>query len=140
MTIFEKITIETLITAPIEKVWDFWNEPKHITQWNAASEDWHTPQASNDLRPGGRLSSRMEAKDGSFGFDFEGTYTDVVPLSVISYTLEDGRTVTITFSSKGNQTLIKESFDAEGTNSIERQQAGWQAILDNFKKYVENNN
>lgn len=140
MAIFEKITIETLITAPIEKVWDFWNEPKHITQWNAASEDWHTPQASNDLRPGGRLSSRMEAKDGSFGFDFEGTYTDVVPLSVISYTLEDGRTVTITFSSKGNQTLIKESFDAEGTNSIERQQAGWQAILDNFKKYVENNN
>lgn len=140
MATFEKITIETLINARIEKVWDFWNEPKHITQWNAASEDWHTPQASNDLRPGGRLSSRMEAKDGSFGFDFEGTYTDVVPLSVISYTLEDGRTVTITFSSKGNQTLIKESFDAEGTNSIERQQAGWQAILDNFKKYVENNN
>lgn len=140
MATFEKITIETLIIAPIEKVWDFWNEPKHITQWNAASEDWHTPRASNDLRPGGKLSSRMEAKDGSFGFDFEGTYTEVVPHSVISYTLEDGRTVTITFSSKGDQTLVVESFDAEGTNSIEMQKAGWQAILDNFKKYVENNN
>ncbi len=140
MATFEKITIETLITTPIEKVWDFWNEPKHITQWNAASEDWHTPRASNDLRAGGKLSSRMEAKDGSFGFDFEGTYTEVVPHSIISYTLEDDRTVTITFSSKDDQTLVVESFDAEGTNFIEMQKAGWQAILDNFKKYVENNN
>ncbi len=138
MTAFEKITIEALINAPVEKVWELWNSPEHITQWNAASEDWHTPRASNDLQPGGQLSSRMEAKDGSFGFDFIGTYTEVVPQSLLTYVLEEQRSVTVTFSSKGDQTLVVETFDAEKTNSVDMQRAGWQAILDNFKKYAEN--
>lgn len=138
MAAFEKITIEALINAPVEKVWELWNSPEHITQWNAASEDWHTPRASNDLQPGGQLSSRMEAKDGSFGFDFIGTYTEVVPQSLLTYVLEDQRSVTVTFSSKGDQTLVVETFDAEKTNSVDMQRAGWQAILDNFKKYAEN--
>ncbi len=138
MAAFEKITIEALINAPVEKVWELWNSPEHITQWNAASEDWHTPRASNDLQPGGQLSSRMEAKDGSFGFDFIGTYTEVVPQSLLTYVLEDQRSVTVTFSSKGDQTLVVETFDAEKTNPVDMQRAGWQAILDNFKKYAEN--
>lgn len=138
MAAFEKITIEALINAPVEKVWELWNSLEHITQWNAASEDWHTPRASNDLQPGGQLSSRMEAKDGSFGFDFIGTYTEVVPQSLLTYVLEDQRSVTVTFSSKGDQTLVVETFDAEKTNPVDMQRAGWQAILDNFKKYAEN--
>ena len=132
------ITVEAAIVAPIEKVWKYWTEPQHITQWNNASEDWHTPHAENDLKEGGRFTSRMEAKDGSFGFDFGGTYTLVETNKQIEYTLDDGRKVSINFTSQGNETTVVETFEAENMNSIELQKGGWQAILDNFKKYVEN--
>lgn len=131
------ITVETSINAPVEKVWKFWTEPKHITQWNNASEDWHTPHAENDLRPGGKFLSRMEAKDGSFGFDFEGSYEEVVHHKHIAYVLGDGRKVRIDFEAQGASTKLREIFAAESTHSLEMQQAGWQAILDNFKKYTE---
>ena len=134
---FEKITIQATVHAPVEKVWESWTEPKHITQWNNASDDWHTPVAENDLTVGGKFLTRMEAKDGSFGFDFGGIYDEVKLHEVISYTLGDGRKVTITFKGQGNETQVIETFDAETTNPIEMQQAGWQAILDNFKTYVE---
>ncbi|MGV3589684.1 MAG: SRPBCC family protein [Adhaeribacter sp.] len=131
------ITVETTINAPVEKVWRCWTEPQHITKWNQASEDWHTTRAENDLRVGGQFLSRMEAKDGSFGFDFTGTYTAVQEHQLINYTMEDGRKVQILFNSQGAQTTVTETFDAEQTHSLEMQQTGWQAILDNFKKYVE---
>lgn len=131
------ITVEATINAPVEKVWKFWTEPKHITQWNTASDDWHTPHAENDLRPRGKFLSRMEAKDGSFGFDFEGTYLDVILHKHISYVLDDGRKVRIDFEDRGTFTKLSETFAAESTHSLEMQQTGWQAILDNFKKYTE---
>ena len=137
---FTKVTIETSVKVPIEKVWNFWTSPKHITQWNNASPDWHTPRAENDLRTGGKFLSRMEAKDGSFGFDFEGVYDEVQTHKLIAYTMSDGRTVKITFTANGNETQVVETFDAEGENPIELQSAGWQAILDNFKKYAEATN
>ncbi len=137
MSNFTKITIETTVKAQVEKVWTVWTSPEHITQWNNASPDWHTPRAENDLRKGGKFLSRMEAKDGSFGFDFEGVYDEVVTHKRISYSLEDGRQTEITFAAIGNATQVVETFDAEGTNPIEMQQAGWQAILDNFKRYAE---
>jgi uncharacterized protein YndB with AHSA1/START domain len=133
------ITVESIVKAPIEKVWKFWVGPAHIKNWNAASADWHTPHAENDLRVGGKFSSRMEAKDGSFGFDFGGVYDEVETYKTIAYTLSDGRKVKIVFSSMGNETKVKETFEAENTNSIELQRGGWQAILDNFKKYTETN-
>ena len=133
------LTVQTTVKAPVTKAWEYWNEPKHITQWAFASPDWHTPRAENDLRTGGKFSSRMEAKDGSFGFDFGGVYDEVKEHELIRYTLGDGRTVNIRFTGNGNETKIVESFEAEGTNSLEMQQAGWQAIMDNFKKYVESN-
>jgi uncharacterized protein YndB with AHSA1/START domain len=133
-----KITVETTVQAPVNKVWEFWTEPTHITKWNNASDDWHTPIAENDLQVGGKFLTRMEAKDGSFGFDFGGVYDDVRLHEAISYTLGDGRQVKITFVSQGNDTKVIEAFDAENTNPIEMQKAGWQAILDNFKKYAEN--
>jgi uncharacterized protein YndB with AHSA1/START domain len=132
-----KITVKTTVHAPVEKVWEYWTEPEHITKWNNASDDWHTPIAENDLTVGGKFHTRMEAKDGSFGFDFGGIYDEVKLNEIISYTLGDGRNVTITFKGQGDETEVIETFDAETTNSIEMQQAGWQAILDNFKKYVE---
>jgi uncharacterized protein YndB with AHSA1/START domain len=132
-----KITISTTVNAPIEKVWSCWTEPEHITKWNNASEDWHTLNAENDLRVGGKFLSRMEAKDGSFGFDFEGVYDDVKLYEVISYNLGDERKVFITFKAQAKVTEIVETFDAESENSIELQRDGWQAILDNFKKYTE---
>jgi uncharacterized protein YndB with AHSA1/START domain len=131
------VTIETVISAPIEKVWEYWTEPEHITKWNAASEDWHTPRAENDLRIGGSFISRMEAKDGSFGFDFGGIYEDVKLYRLISYSMGDGRKVSISFETLENGTKVVESFETEDQNSIDMQQKGWQAILDNFKKYVE---
>lgn len=131
------ITIETTVQAPVEKVWDTWTQPEHITQWNAASEDWHTPSATNDLRTGGSFTSRMEAKDGSVGFDFGGTYDEVVPHKVIRYTMEDGRQVSVRFDTQGDTTKIVETFDAESQNSVEMQRSGWQSILDNFKRYAE---
>lgn len=132
-----EITVETTIQAPVEKVWKLWTEPNHITQWNNASDEWHTPRAENDLRVDGRFTSRMEAKDGSMGFDFAGTYTHVQEHERIEYTLEDGRKVQIAFVSKGNETHVTETFEAEHTHPVEMQRAGWQAILDNFKNYVE---
>lgn len=131
------ITVETIVNAPAEKVWELWNNPDHITKWNSASPDWHTPWAKNDLRAGGTLTARMEAKDGSFGFDFAGVYDVVTANEYIEYTLGDGRKVKIVFTSEGNTTKITESFDAESENPVEMQQMGWQAILDNFKKYAE---
>ncbi|ASZ12654.1 SRPBCC family protein [Chitinophaga pendula] len=133
------ITISATITAPVEKVWQFWSEPAHIQQWNNASEDWHTPHATNDLRAGGSFTTRMEAKDGSFGFDFGGIYDEVKEYELIAYTMGDGRKVKITFAGSPTGTDIVETFDPEGTHPIEMQQQGWQAILDNFKKYTERN-
>ncbi|WP_379152647.1 SRPBCC family protein [Paenibacillus sp. sgz5001063] len=131
------VTVDTVVNAPIEKVWTYWTEPKHITQWNNASEDWHTPYAENDLKAGGKFLSRMEAKDGSFGFDFTGVYDQVNLNESISYTIADGRKVVINFSHQDHNTKIITVFDAEDSNPAEMQRAGWQAILDNFKKYVE---
>ena len=133
------ITVEAIVNAPIEKVWAYWSEPKHITQWCQASDDWHAPKAENDLRDGGKFSTTMAAKDGSFSFDFGGVYDKVITNKLIEYTLGDGRKVKIVFASKGHETQITESFDAETTHSLEQQQSGWQAILNNFKKYTENN-
>ena len=132
-----KITIEATVNAPIEKVWACWTLPKHITHWNYASEDWHCPNATNDLRVGGKFNSRMEAKDGSFGFDFEGIYDEVETHKLIAYALEDGRTVRTEFSGAGTKTTVKTVFDAENENPIDMQRNGWQAILNNFKHHTE---
>ena len=131
------ITVETIVHSSIEKVWNYWTEPQHITKWSFASDDWHAPHAENDLRVGGSFLTRMEAKDGSFGFDFGGVYDEVKIYELISYTIGDGRKVTITFISQGNDTKVIETFEAETTNPPEMQKAGFQAILDNFKKYTE---
>ena len=131
------ITIETTINAPVEKVWESWTKPEHITQWNNASDDWHTPHAENDLRVGGSFSSRMEARDGSMGFDFGGVYDVVEEHTIIAYTLGDGRKVSVAFTPTGNTTLVTESFETEDAHSQEMQKSGWQAILDNFKRYTE---
>jgi uncharacterized protein YndB with AHSA1/START domain len=131
------LSIQGTISAPVEKVWKFWTTPEHIMKWNTASEDWHTTFAENDLRVGGKFLSRMEAKDGSFGFDFGGIYDEVKTNELIRYTIGDGRKVIVLFSATGNTTEIESSFEAEGINSLELQKNGWQAILDNFKKYAE---
>ncbi|MBC7875127.1 MAG: SRPBCC family protein [Ferruginibacter sp.] len=131
------ITVKATINAPVEKVWEYWTKPDHITNWCNASEDWHAPRAENDLREGGSFVTRMESKDGSMGFDFGGIYDTVRANEYIEYTMGDGRKVKISFSAQGNQTDVSESFDPEQTNSREMQQGGWQAILDNFKKYTE---
>ena len=133
------ITVESTINAPIEKVWEYWTKPEHIIQWCSASDDWHTPRAENDLKVGGSFFSRMEAKDGSVGFDFGGIYDAVTNNEYIEYTIGDGRKVKITFKEEGAKTKVVESFEAESTNPIEMQKGGWQAILDNFKKYTEEN-
>lgn len=132
-----KITVEAVINAPVEKVWDLWTEPRHIVHWNFASIDWHTTYADNDLRVGGKFLSRMESKDGKTGFDFSGEYNSIELYKHIEYIMGDGRRVRITFDLKGAGTRVTEIFEAEGTNSIERQHEGWQAILDNFKLYAE---
>ncbi|SDG61326.1 SRPBCC family protein [Chitinophaga filiformis] len=133
------ITVETTIQAPVAKVWEYWNQPEHIKQWAFASDDWHVPASENDLRTGGKFSTTMAAKDGSFSFDFGGVYTQVKEHKLIEYTLGDERKVSILFSSIGDATKIVETFEAEDTHSVEMQQSGWQAILDNFKKYTEAN-
>ncbi|HYF67286.1 MAG TPA: SRPBCC family protein [Ohtaekwangia sp.] len=133
------ITVESTIDAPIEKVWSFWAEPKHIMQWCNASEEWHVPYAENDLRKDGKFKTTMAAKDGSMSFDFEGVYTNIQPNRAIEYAMSDGREVKILFSAAGNQTRVIETFDPEGQNPVEMQRAGWQAILDNFKRYTEAN-
>ncbi len=134
---FKTITIETTVNKPVNKVWEIWTDPKHIVNWNYASDDWHTTTATNDLKVGGKFSSRMEAKDGSMGFDFGGIYDQIKALEYISYELGDERKVEIKFVDNGESTKIIETFDAENENSIELQRSGWQAILNHFKKYAE---
>lgn len=132
-----KITVQATVILPVDKVWEAWTSPKHIVNWNNASDDWHTPRAENDLRVGGKFLARMESKDGTMGFDFEGIYTDVKHNKLIAYKLADDREISVEFESVNNVTQIVETFDAETENSIELQRQGWQAILDNFKRYVE---
>lgn len=131
------ISVQVTINAPIETVWKHWTSPEDITKWNNASEDWHTPRAENDLRPGGHFLYRMESKDGSSGFDFGGVYDRISTNDIIEYTIGDGRKVKIVFTGNGNETSVVESFETENTNSLELQRNGWQAILNNFKKYTE---
>lgn len=131
------ITVHTTVSAPVANVWEYWTEPTHIMQWNNASDDWHTPRATVDLQKEGTFLSRMEAKDGSAGFDFGGTFTEVIPRKKLDYTIGDGRTVSVAFEAQGDTTLVTETFEAESENSLEMQRQGWQAILENFKKYAE---
>ena len=131
------IIVSALVNAPVEKVWKLWTTPSDIQQWNAASPDWHSPKAEHDLKPGGQFSYRLEAKDGSFGFDFGGTFDVVTEAEYLEYTLGDGRKVKVHFTKAGGGTRIDEHFEAESQYSEEMQQAGWQAILDNFKAYAE---
>jgi len=131
------ITVAATVNAPVEKVWQYWTAPQHITQWNNASNDWHTPKATNDLRKDGTFNYRMEAKDNSFGFDFEGRYTDIKTNELIEYVISDGRKVQILFEALNDETHITETFEAEEVHPVELQQDGWQAILNNFKHYTE---
>lgn len=135
----QKIKIQTLVKAPIKKVWTYWTTPKHIMEWNNASPDWHTPKATNDLTVGGKFSYTMAAKDGSMSFDFGGVYDEIIPSQKIAYTLEDNRKVEIFFEELENKVQITEVFEAETQNTLELQQQGWQAILDNFKNCVDKN-
>ncbi|MFZ2206444.1 MAG: SRPBCC family protein [Microgenomates group bacterium] len=131
------ITVETTINNTVQKVWKVWTEPDHIINWCQASDDWHAPAAKNDLRVGGSFSTTMAAKDKSSQFDFAGIYTKVIPNEIIEYVMSDGRKVKIVFEDQGHVTKITETFDPEGTNSLELQRNGWQSILDSFKRYVE---
>jgi uncharacterized protein YndB with AHSA1/START domain len=131
------ITVVTTVVAPIETVWKYWNEPEHIVVWSTGSPDWHTPTATNDLRVGGQFNVRMEARDGSEGFNFVGTYTTIVPYERIEYVIEDGREVIVTFEVLPDGVVVTEMFDMEQINSEEFQRQGWQGILNNFKVYVE---
>ncbi len=134
-----KITITATVNAGIKKAWDYYTQPAHITQWNFADPSWQCPSASNDMQVGGKYSARMEAKDGSFGFDFEAIYDEIVEGESFAYTIPDGRQVTVVFNAIGNQTEVTVTFDAENQNSLEMQKNGWQAILNNFKNYTEEN-
>ncbi len=131
------VTVEATINAPAEKVWKLWTTPEDICQWNNASDDWHTTRAENDLRACGKFTSRMEAKDGSMGFDFWGIHDEVKTTEVIASTMGDGRKMKVIFTSLGDSTKVTELFEAETQNTIELQRGGWQAILDSFKKYAE---
>lgn len=133
-----KITVQATVAADVKKAWDNYTLPEHITKWNFASDDWQCPRAENDMRVGGKYSARMEAKDGSWGFDFEAIYSEITPGKSFTYSM-DGRNVTVAFETKGDSTLVTVTFDAETENPVEMQQQGWQAILDNYKKYTENN-
>lgn len=132
-----KITVDATVAAEPEQVWKAWTEPRQITQWNFASDDWQCPRAENDLKPGGKYLARMEAKDGSFGFDFEAVYDEVIDHKKIVYTMTDGRQAVTTFEDLGDQTKVTTTFDAEKQHSADMQKEGWQAILNNFKTYVE---
>lgn len=134
-----KITVDATINANQQKVWDYYTRPEHITKWNFADPSWHCPKAENDMKIGGKYSARMEARDGSFGFDFEATYNDIVQGKSFTYTMPDGRVVTVDFMPKGDKTDLTIVFDAESENPVEMQKAGWQSILNNFKNYVESN-
>ena len=131
-----RITVEATVNAPVSKVWKTWNTPGDIMQWNTPDPSWHTPSSENDLRAGGKFKNRMEAKDGSMGFDFEAVYDEVSPNRII-YTMSDGRQATTSFEEAGGSTRVTTTFDAEKTNPVEMQRAGWQQIMDNFKDYVE---
>ena len=131
------ITVEAIVNASIEKVWNSWTKPEHITKWNYASDDWHTPFAEHDLREGGKMLATMAAKDGSFSFDFWGIHTKVLPLQEIATTLGDDRKMNVEFMPTDNGVKVVETFEPESQNSLELQQQGWQAILNNFKKYTE---
>ncbi|TAK57302.1 hypothetical protein EPO17_02305 [Patescibacteria group bacterium] len=133
----KKIKVETTIQSDLQKVWDMWTKPEHIIKWNQAASDWECPHAENDVRVGGKFLSTMSAKDGSASFDFSGTYTEVTPLISLAHTIEDGRQVSISFTVTKNGVHVIETFDPENINSEALQRDGWQAILDNFKKYVE---
>lgn len=133
----KKVTISVDVNTPIERAWDTWTNPKHIVNWNFASDDWQCPSAINDVSEGGKFSWRMEAKDGSMGFDFEGTYTKVVPNELLEYGLGDGRPVIVRFEQKGDVTVLTETFQGEDTNTLEQQKQGWQCILNNYKLYTE---
>lgn len=132
-----KITVETLVKAEPKTVWAAWNDPEDIKQWNAASDDWHTTRSTVDLREGGMFSARMEARDGSEGFDFAGTYTRVVAGKLIEYRMEDGRNVAVEFTEGADGVRVRETFDAETEHDPQHQRQGWQAILDNFARHVE---
>jgi uncharacterized protein YndB with AHSA1/START domain len=135
------ITVQAVINAPVEQVWKLYTEPEHVMKWNNASNDWHTPRAENDLKVGGKFLYRMEAKDGSSGFDFDGTYKQVIANELIVYSISDGRKVEVTFTKDDNaRTKMDTTFEAESINPIEMQRDGWQAILNNFKIYVETRN
>ncbi len=134
-----QITIEAIVSADRQKAWDYYTLPDHITKWNFATDDWQCPTASNDMRVGGKYSARMEAKDGSFGFDFEGIYQQIAEGENFIYRLADGRQVSVNFESLYKATKVIVMFDAETENSIELQKNGWQAILNNYKKYTEAN-
>ena len=131
------ITVEASVHAPLEKVWEAWTTPEHIMKWNHASEDWECPYAENDVHVGGKFLSRMSAKNGSTSFDFNGIYSEIIPLSRIAYTIEDGRTVSVTFEEKDGVTHLSEIFEMENENTEEKQYEGWQSILINFKEYTE---
>ncbi len=133
------ITIDTLVKSNAEYVWNSYTEPKHVMNWNFASNDWHCPKVENDLKIGGTYLARMEAKDGSFGFEFKAVYDEIVPWEKISYTLEDGRKVTTLFENIDNGIKVTTTFEAENQNPLDMQKAGWQAILNNFKNYTERN-
>jgi len=140
MVELKRITVEAIINIPVAKVWKAWNTPSDIMQWNFADPSWHSPRSENDLRVGGKFKNRMEAKDGSFGFDFEGIYDKVELNKEISYTMGDGRKATVFFEDQDGKTKVQTIFDAETENDPEFQKQGWQAILNNFVKYVESNN
>lgn len=133
----EKITIDATVDAPLATVWERYTSPDHVTQWNFASDDWCCPSASNDMRVGGKYAARMEAKDGSFGFDFEAVYTDLAPQKSFTYVMPDGRAVTTSFENLGGKTRVTTVFDAETQNPVDMQRDGWQAILNNFKAHAE---
>ncbi|MCB9203105.1 MAG: SRPBCC domain-containing protein [Flavobacteriales bacterium] len=131
------ISIQVSIQASIDDVWNYWTQPEHITKWNFATDEWHCPKAKNDLKPNGSFSWRMEAKDGSMGFDFTGNYEEIIDKKLITYKMSDGRFVEIEFTIKDKDVILKETFETEGTNTDEQQRTGWLAILKNFKTYVE---
>lgn len=133
----EPITVQVTIKAPIRQVWEKWTTPQDVMAWNSASEDWHTPQARNDLRVGGTFVYRMASRDGASGFDFSGVYYEVIPEKRVAYKMADGRKVTIQFDALSDGVQVSETFDLEQENTAELQRAGWQAILDHFKRYVE---
>ena len=133
----QRISIEAVVNRTRGDVWNFFNLPEYITKWNFASDDWSCPRADNDLRVGGRLCSRMEAKDGSYGFDFEAIYDEVIPEAKLAYTMTDGRQAETSFEDLGDKTRVSTTFDPDKENPADMQKMGWQAILDNFKRYAE---